>query len=249
MSCGWCDSSTYDSSSVSCATPPSAMPWLASTCWSYLTFCPSLLAARIGEPRREARQHRFRRELVRRARVAVRERDVAGAARARRRTTGRRSAPPSGRGSSSRCRRRRARCRRSSASQRSERRLVDDGLVVSRHRRRRASRAGGSAAANLRSVLPRRFVRDAAGGVGRAASPPARSLIQLLNSKRWNSAFSRSASAPSMRRSSGATGSAQSVLTVRSRRPCGSQSRASRRFSPTTPGISAAWATMSSSVP
>ena len=50
-------------------------------------------------------------------------------------------------------------------------------------------------------------------------------------------------------RSAGATGSAQSVLTVSSRRPCGSQSSVARRFSPTTPAISPACATTLSSVP
>jgi hypothetical protein len=70
-----------------------------------------------------------------------------------------------------------------------------------------------------------------------------------LNSKRANSSPSASRSAAVIARSAGATGSSQSVFTVRSLRPCGSQSSDARRLSPTTPPISPACAMTLSSVP
>jgi hypothetical protein len=48
---------TYDSSSVSCALPASAMPWFASACCAVLDVVPELRAHRIREPRRERSQH------------------------------------------------------------------------------------------------------------------------------------------------------------------------------------------------
>jgi hypothetical protein len=45
MSCGRCASSTYDCSSVSCATPATTIPWFMSACWSYFAFCPTFARA------------------------------------------------------------------------------------------------------------------------------------------------------------------------------------------------------------
>ena len=78
---------------------------------------------------------------------------------------------------------------------------------------------------------------------------PPRSRSQLLNSKRSYSGFNAAASTGVITRSAACTGSAQSVLTVRRRLPCGSHGSAARRFAPTTPPISSACATTLSSEP
>ena len=228
------------------------MPWLASTCWSYLTFCPSL--ARGADRRTTARARAsiaVAVELVRRAGVAMRERDVAGAARldaerqaddaAPHRVEARRLGveaderpPPS-----------------IACAPARERRLVEHRLVVRaaacvRRASARADRRGGERRAGRRA-RPRAAIAPA--GSAFAASPPEVAQpapeLEALVQRRQRARCRRRRCA----RSSGFTGSAQSVLTVSSRRPCGSQSSAARRFSPTTPPISPACATTLSSVP
>ena len=82
-----------------------------------------------------------------------------------------------------------------------------------------------------------------------ASAAPGMSRSQLLNSKRSYSGFNAAMSGCAKARSVGRSDSSQSVLTVSSLRPCGSQSTVARRLSPTTPGISPACAMMLSSDP
>ena len=216
MSCGRCDSSTYDSSSVSCATPRERDAVVGQHVLVVLDVLADLGPGRVGEPRRERARAcgRGRAGPARRCSGARAGCSRRGPARCR--TTGRRSARPSGRGWSSRCRSRRGPPPRARAAS-------------ARARPRRTPSRSGAAGASCGACARRILRREQPPGLARAprrrsrrrgrpsARRPCRSRSQLLNSKRSNSA----ASAASLRRRRArgrraSTGSAQSVLTVSS---------------------------------
>ena len=176
---------------------------------------PDLGAGRILQPGLQARQRGIEGQLLRRAGVAVRQRQVGGAVRPRRRARCRPAARPADRGWWSRCRRRSA-LRGDACQPGFQLRLSQDRFVLALGVRRRPA-AG-----------PRR---------ARAASPGTRGARTAAPGAACRAAYARG---PRRRRAA-----ARSHLTVSSSRAVGSQSRALRRFSPTTPPISSACASRS----
>ena len=73
-----CASSTYDCSRVSCAMPARRTPWFANTCMSYFRCWPTLRWCGLSSHGFSASSVSCERQLIRRSRVAVRQRDVAG---------------------------------------------------------------------------------------------------------------------------------------------------------------------------
>ena len=247
MSCGLCDSITYDSSSVSCSTPRSARPSLASACSSYLRFWPSFFFG-VGKPRREPASTSLASAVAPAPRVAMVERDVAP----RPGSTDERNADDA--------RLHRIEARRldvegrelgavdgrepQRVEARSSHGLVDDlrgrrgDAPCARARPRSPERRPAVSVAARLAISPGHVGR----GLRRVLQPPLE--LEALVHRR-----NRAASVAPDADPADLTGSSQSVFTVSRRLPCGSQASASRRLSPTTPPISRACAMMLSSEP
>ena len=234
---------------MSCATPREREAVVGE---HMLVVLDVLAELRLRDARRTtARSARARasRQLVGRAGVAMRERDVARAPGLDRERQGRRSRAVIGSrlvGLGVEADELRALDRAQPAL---ERGVVEHGFVVevgaACPRRSTCALRIVEAAAGL---LARRIRRDRAGSILARRDPCDRGAT-ALNSKRSYSAFSVGVSGAREREVGRPDGSSQSVFTVSSRLPCGSQSSVARRFSPTTPPISPACAMTASSVP